>query len=125
MIKPKKVSVAIYLLISSSLIGSINSFMVFGFSIRFKELVSLSVTFLMTAVLIYFINCRKNWARIILLVLFLVGIVVLPIRISKTFSVYPLIESIAIISTIFQAVAVILLFNRESNNWFNHTNKIN
>lgn len=123
--KPKKVLNAIYLLIASQLIGFLNSFVVNGFSISFIKLLSILFTFSMMMTLIYFINYRKNWARIILLILLLFGIVILLMRIIKTFSIYPITESIALISSIFQAIAVILLFSKESNNWYNHKNETN
>ena len=56
MIKPKKVLFAVYLLIASTLIGFVNSFMVFGFTISFLKLFSLVATYSIMAILIYFIN---------------------------------------------------------------------
>lgn len=124
--RPKNVQFAVGLLSATLVLGSIIAF------IDFKTFVGLAqhaggarfVIFVQLFVLaftlfyIYFIANRKNWARILYLVLYLIGV---------PFSVKPLIESlearptsglITLLQMACQTIAAILLFMPESNDWF-------
>ena len=117
--KPKKLSYAIYLLIASVIIGILNVVIVHNMTFNLIEIFILIMTYSTMFLFIYFINAGKKWARTIFSILLVTGLIIFSLRLISTFKSYPTAESIAIIMSILQIVAVILMYNKDVNNWFN------
>jgi hypothetical protein len=67
---------------------------------------------------IYYIDLGRNWARILFLVLFLLGI---PMWISSVFRLYRLsfiLEALTVVIFVIEVVALALLFGRDARPWF-------
>ena len=122
--KPKKLSYAIYLLIASFIIGILNVVIVHNMAFNLKEIFILIMTYSTMLLFIYFINAGKKWARTIFSILLVIGLVIFSLRLISTFKSYSVAEGIAIIMSILQIVAVILMYNKDVNNWF-HSKKTN
>lgn len=129
--RPNKVSIAVKLLWITIVVGIIRSIIelpntlevlieqgfYFGLAIGFVIFTAF-ISLAIISFFIYMIGKGKNWARIIFLVLFIIGI---------PFSILPLVQSlmanpisgiIAIGQTILQIVALVLLFQKSSSDWF-------
>ncbi|MFP4402973.1 MAG: hypothetical protein ACOC3X_00320 [Nanoarchaeota archaeon] len=130
-VRPNKVSIAVKLLWITIVVGIIRSIIelpntlevlieqgfYFGLAIGFVIFTAF-ISLAIISFFIYMIGKGKNWARIIFLVLFIIGI---------PFSILPLVQSlmanpisgiIAIGQTILQIVALVLLFQKSSSDWF-------
>jgi hypothetical protein len=75
-------------------------------------------TFVLMAFLLFKISARKNWARITLLVMFIIGIIPYLPGILADVRKSPLIGTLSIIQTGLQAYALFLLFRSPANLWF-------
>ena len=120
--RPHKVGTAVKLLYITLGIGVLRSIMEASMH---AEMASpafvMFITFFVLGILwlfIFMIGKGRNWARITLLVLFIIGI---------PFSVLPLMHSLAanptsgllgIAQTIIQIVALVFLFQKPSSDWF-------
>lgn len=94
---------------TSSQIASIAPSLVWGFGIFILLVIWLFV---------FLIGQRQNWARIVFLVLFIIGI---PMSISyglADIAVNPSSGFFYILQTFLQLIAIILLFKKESSEWF-------
>jgi uncharacterized membrane protein YesL len=60
-----------------------------------------------------------KWARIVLLVLFLLGLVVYPLTFVSVMKVSMLVAVLSLLQTILQIIALYYLFSRASTQWFN------
>jgi hypothetical protein len=86
-------------------------------------IVSMIITFPFTIILTVLVSQGRNWARILLLVMFLLGIfIVIPTLISQ-FQYHFLMGLFAVIMNFMQGIAIILLFRNESNAWFSSVKK--
>ncbi len=114
--KPKKVSIAIKLLLISIALGII-TIVIDG---RNDKIVigTFVVTDLILLTLLYFMNNRSNWARIVFLILFILACIVFPLTISKTFKANQTIGVISVVSMSLQLFAMYQLFSKESNQWY-------
>lgn len=78
------------------------------------------VTITLFLVIIYLIGQGKNWARISLLVLWLIGILLflsaIPLR--RFLAAHPISGMFALLQYVLQVVALVLLFQNESSRWF-------
>jgi hypothetical protein len=78
------------------------------------------VTITLFLVIIYLIGQGKNWARISVLVLWLIGILLflsaIPLR--RFLAAHPISGMFALLQYVLQVVALVLLFQNESNRWF-------
>lgn len=122
--RPRRITIAIKLLYLNLGIGILRSFLEAArltssapAPIGFIVVIQI-VTLAIIMFLIYIIGKGKNWARIIILVLFLIGL---------PFSIRPLLQSLAanlfsgllgIAQTILQIIALIFLFQKASSDWF-------
>jgi hypothetical protein len=70
------------------------------------------------ALLLVFIGMRKNWARIVYLLLFLIGVPSGAKGIVHALDTDALVGAISIIQIALQLIALVLLFHPESNAWF-------
>jgi hypothetical protein len=132
--RPKNVSTAIKLLYLSLILGIINSVLVvitlinspvtslpsayLGITTGITIFI-LFVTLALLAFFIYKIGKGKNWARILYLILFLIGIPSAVINLIQFFTTWAISGIIGFCEIILDAVAVILLFQKSSSAWFN------
>jgi hypothetical protein len=68
----------------------------------------------------YMAGEAKNWARITFLVMFILGSFMMPSIIMEEFRTVPIIGITTLLQTALQLFALIILFNKESRNWFKH-----
>ncbi|TXD71121.1 hypothetical protein ESU54_17675 [Aequorivita antarctica] len=76
------------------------------------------ITIVIIGFLGYKIGKGKNWARITLLVLFVIGMLGFPLIISNEFQMSPLIGIVSIAQMLIQLYVLIILFSGQSNEWF-------
>ena len=86
-------------------------------------IVSMIITFPFTIVLTILISQGRNWARILLLVMFLLGIFIVIPTLASQFQYHFLMGLFAVIMNVMQGIAIILLFQKESNAWFRNVKK--
>ncbi|HVZ97110.1 MAG TPA: hypothetical protein VG847_09565, partial [Chitinophagaceae bacterium] len=73
---------------------------------------------LILSFLVYQINAGKNWARILLVVLIVIGMFTIPLDIIAFFKFNQLLAIIISVQTIIELAAVGLLMTKQSNEWF-------
>jgi hypothetical protein len=69
--------------------------------------------------LIKLIGLGKKWARVVLLVLFVLDILIFPAALGPIFKFNLLVGVLTIFQALLQAVALVFLFSRASTQWFN------
>jgi cytochrome bd-type quinol oxidase subunit 1 len=69
-------------------------------------------------VLIYFISKRRNWARITYTVLFAIGIPFTLFGLARSLSAAQLTGVVGLIQFGMQVAALVLLYQRQSSDWF-------
>lgn len=122
--KPKKVSFAINIIIISLVLGFINS-IISQLTTNLKNYSSgegLFITILTLAIMIFFvykINARKKWAMTTYLVLSILGFLALPFTLITLFLSNLIVGIISSIQTILQIIALVMLYSKESREWFN------
>jgi cellulose synthase/poly-beta-1,6-N-acetylglucosamine synthase-like glycosyltransferase len=62
----------------------------------------------------------KKWARVVLLVLFVLGILVYPLTLMAIFKSNLLLGVLSVFQALLQIVALVYLFSPASTQWFNH-----
>jgi hypothetical protein len=72
-----------------------------------------------TFALIKCIGMGMKWARVVLLVLFLLGLAVLPWTFVAVLKASMLVAVLSLMQTILQIIALYYLFSRASTQWFN------
>jgi hypothetical protein len=87
---------------------------------RVKRAIILVVTVIIIFGLIKMIGLGKKWARVVLLVLFVLGVLVLPRTLGPLFQFNLLVGVLAVFQALLQAVALVFLFLQVSTQWFNH-----
>jgi hypothetical protein len=80
----------------------------------------LLVTLVLIFWLIKMIGQGKKWARVVLLVLFVLGILVYPWTLMALFKSNLLLGVLSVFQAVLQVVALIFLFSPASTQWFNH-----
>ncbi len=125
--KPSKVSIAVKLLYSTLAIRVVR-ITIDGINIdssgvakEFSMIYTLSIEFFAFGFLgffIYMIGKGKNWARVTLLVIFILGVTfsILPMIQSLTHS--PLLGILDLAEAIIEIIALVFLFQRDSSAWF-------
>ena len=68
--------------------------------------------------LIYQLGKGKNWARVSMVVIFIICIPLVILPTFASFAHSPTDSSLAILQTILYIIALVLLFHRNSSNWF-------
>ena len=121
--KPKKVSIAINLLIASTILGFINSIMndMITETKNYSSVLGL-ITIILTLTIeiffIYQINKGKKWARTTSLVLSILGALLFPFIIINIFKSSPIVGILSIVLTTLQIISLILIYSKEGNEWF-------
>jgi FtsH-binding integral membrane protein len=67
---------------------------------------------------IFMIGKGRNWARITFLVLFVTGIPLSVLPLMQSVAANPISGLLGIVLTIFQMVALVFLFQKQSSDWF-------
>jgi FtsH-binding integral membrane protein len=76
-------------------------------------------TFALMIFLIYQMNGRKKWARTTFLVLFILGALMFPFTLITLFKSNIVVGLLTVILTVLQIIALTIIYNKESNEWFN------
>jgi len=84
-----------------------------------QSVVTLIVIVGITIALIKCIGLGMKWARVVLLVLFLLGVAVLPWTLVALFKANMLVAVLSLLQAILQIIALYYLFSRASTQWFN------
>jgi hypothetical protein len=84
-----------------------------------QSVVILIVTVGITFALIKCIGLGMKWARVVLLVLFLLGLAVMPWTIVALLKASMFVAVLSLLQTILQVIALYYLFSRASSQWFN------
>jgi hypothetical protein len=84
-----------------------------------QNIVTLVVTVGITFALIKFIGLGKKWARVVLLVLFLLGLVVYSWGFVALLKASMVVAVLSLLLAILQIIALYFLFSRASTQWFN------
>jgi len=129
--RPRSVITSVALLISSLLIGLAGSVLQLpkltenpqlkGLPIELIVSIAvptMAVVAILVSFLIYKIYQRRNWARITLLVLFILGIPLSIQPVMQSFAQHPLLGLLQLVQAMLQIGAIILLFVKPSRDWF-------
>ncbi len=84
-----------------------------------KAIVTLIITLLILFLLIKQVGLGRKWARVVLLVLFIAGILIFPWTLPGLFQANLLVGVISLLQAIMDIVALVYLFSKESTLWFN------
>ena len=120
---PKKIKQASILVYVSLLIGLIKSVLYETMTDQkmLSDPKSLTIGILTILIIGFFgykIGKGKNWARITLLVLFIIGMLGVPFIIMTEFQMNPIIGIVSVVQMLIQLYVLIILCSGESKNWF-------
>ena len=128
--KPAKVVSAIKLLkiaLVISILNAIIGLIVSSYLFNNKEiligfLLINILTFGIIILFIYWLNNGKNWARVIFLIVEIIGGLFFIFNIPGLFKLNDITALISIVVTVIQFIALFKLYSKESNAWFKRTN---
>jgi hypothetical protein len=83
---------------------------------------SIAILIVMVGIIFGLIKCiglGRKWARVVLLVIFLLGLVAYPWTFAGMLKASILIAVLSLLQAILQAIALYYLFSRTSTEWFN------
>jgi hypothetical protein len=120
--RPQPVGTAVNLLWASLAVGLVKavieySYLITQASTAFTNFV-LFFTFALIGLLIFKISAGKNWARITLLVLFIIGVLPTLLIVLSEFSRSPMVGAISVAQIGLQGYALFLLFTHPGGAWF-------
>ena len=126
---PKKVKQSAYMVYASLGVGLIKSGLYETLTTQkiLSDSTSLTVgivTILLIGLLGYMIGQGKNWARITLLILFVIGMIGYPFIVLTEFRANSIIGIVSVIQMLIQLYVLIILFSGKTNDWFKHQNKL-
>lgn len=120
--RPKEVGLAIKLLLTSLLTGMLAGFLKpiklaenVG-QIAFFEILVLILLF--NGYIYYSLSLRRNWARLLFIILTVAGLPLTVTQWPHIFLQNPLSGVVGMITTLIQLAAVYLLFQKSSKDWF-------
>jgi FtsH-binding integral membrane protein len=120
--KPEKIRIAIKLLYITLGIGALRSIMEASVNTQIASPVFVMlITFCVLGImwlLIYKIGKGRNWARITFLVLFVIGVPFSVLPLLRSLAANPISGLLGIGQTVIQIIALVLLFQKPSSNWF-------
>lgn len=117
--RPPTVDRAIMLLWAAVVIGAIGTLAVFTLSgTSLVGVLAGIVGVLIVAFLITKIGVGRNWARIVLLVLFAIGVLQFLVSADVAFTFAPLLFLLGLLQLVLQGGALYLLFTPPGNAWF-------
>jgi hypothetical protein len=83
-----------------------------------QSIIILVVTLGLVFALIKMIGRGKKWARVVLLILFIAGMLVFPWTLPALFNVSMMTAVLSLFQAILEIVALVFLFSRDSTQWF-------
>jgi uncharacterized membrane protein YwaF len=119
--KPRNVKLAIILFASVISVVTLRFFSILIFSdlSSFKEKApNYLLTFALYVFLAFHINARRNWARILYILLISIAMIAMPSNIILLISVNKLSALLFSIQTLLEVAAAVVLFTKSSNKWF-------
>lgn len=121
--KPRSVSIAINLLITSTIVMFVNSIIgqVVDDNQQFSNEFALLTVIFTLGYMFFFISklsARKNWARITFLIIFILGMLMLPFTLTPILKHTPVVATLSLSVSMLQIVALFFLFTKESNSWY-------
>lgn len=121
--KPRSVSIAINLLVISTIAGFINSIISQAIGDRQKysnEFELLTVIFTLGYMFFFIskLSARKNWARITFLIIFILGMLMLPFTLTLLLKNSLIVAMLSFVISLLQILALFFLFTKESNAWY-------
>jgi uncharacterized membrane protein YwaF len=119
--KPRNVKLAIILFASIISFVTLRFFsnLIFSDLSSFKEKApNYLLTFALYVFLAFHINARRNWARILYILLIVIGMATIPSHIIRLISVNQLSALFFFIQTLLEVAAAVVLFTKSSNKWF-------
>jgi uncharacterized membrane protein YwaF len=119
--KPRNVKLAIILFASIISFVTLRFFsnLIFSDLSSFKEKApNYLLTFALYVFLTFHINARRNWARILYILLIVIGMATIPSHIIRLISVNKLSALFFFIQTLLEVAAAVVLFTKSSNKWF-------
>jgi hypothetical protein len=123
-IMPNKVKIAL-LFIGVYLVSELVKFILYKLitneAIELKSTGFLVFTILFIGFFAYKIKERKNWAKIAVLVLFVMKIISLPWVILGEYLYHPVISLLSAVQLLILIIVLVFLFNKESEPWFNYS----
>jgi len=85
------------------------------------KLFNLAVILISTAIAAFFayqIGLGKKWARTVVLIVFVIGLLPAPVILPDSFSISPLIGLLSLAQILIPGYALLLLFKREARAWY-------
>lgn len=119
----KSIKTASYILFGTILLGFLNTVLFDSYTdievfVNSMSVSLLIITLAFMAFISYMILLGRNWARVTYLVLFLIGFLMNIPDIIYYFKNVPIVGFISLIQTGLQTYALILLYNKESKEWY-------
>lgn len=119
----KSIKTAAYILFGTIFLGLLNSVLFDRYSdvevfVNSRSVSVLILTLVFMAFMAYMILLGRNWARVTFLVLFLLGFLLNIPNVIYYFMNVPVVGFISLIQTGLQVYALILLYNKESKEWY-------
>jgi hypothetical protein len=119
--KPRAVKLAIILFAVVIFDATISLFsnLIFSDFYSFKEKApNYLISFALFVFLAFHINARRNWARILYILLIVIGVTMIPSKIIQLMSVDKLSALFLSIQTLLEVAIAVVLLTRSSNKWF-------
>ena len=119
--RPQKVQNAVSILYVTLGIGIISAILQVLAHGAISRMFTTLVIVAAMAFLIVMTGRGRNWARVTLLILFLVGVLPSILPLVRFFAVHPISGFLGLAQLVLQIVALIFLFQEESSQWFSAT----
>ena len=119
--RPDKIRQAVTLLYVNLGIGVLIFIMEVPFSQRWQVASVYFIMFIVLCIFWFFIHMigkGKNWARITYLVLFIIGMPFWVLELPQSLAANPIVGLLGIGETVIQVVALVILFQKPSSDWF-------
>ncbi len=122
--KPKSIVAAKNILYATIFLGIINVVINemtpgLGNASMIESIVITGITLAVLFVLTRQIGMGRKWARTVLLVLFILGVIIFPFALGAVFNTSLLLGILEVFEAVLQAMALIFLFSKDSTIWFN------
>lgn len=114
-----KLAIILFVLVISVATLSLFSNLIFLDFDSFKEKTpNYLISFAIFVFLAFHINARRNWARFLYIILVIIGLITIPSRIIRLFSINKLSAIFFSIQTLLEVATAVVLLTRSSNKWF-------
>jgi uncharacterized membrane protein YwaF len=124
--KPRNVKLALILFVSVISVATLSLFsnLIFSDLYSFEEKApNYLLSFALSVFLAYHINARRNWARILYILLVAIAMIVIPSDIIRVMSVSKLSALFFCLQTLLEVAAAVFLLTKSSNRWFKAKSK--